>query len=60
MKVLQQQLCLKRCSFETLFAFADVPRHEVRFWAWAYECFKLCLLSEVEQNIRAQPQLFRF
>jgi len=29
MNVLQQQLCLKRCSFETLFAFAGVPRIEV-------------------------------
>jgi hypothetical protein len=36
MNVLQQRVCLKRCSFETLFAFADVPRIEALVWAWAY------------------------
>jgi hypothetical protein len=40
MNVLQQQLRLKRCSFETLFAFAGGPRIEVLFRAWAQECCK--------------------
>jgi hypothetical protein len=40
MNVLQQQSCLKRCSFETLFVFEGVPRIEVLLWTWAHECCK--------------------